>query len=285
MCKTQSSSFGVFCERNTCVCCHETFISQSDAIKCSRNESVGKICHKFVAGLFVSKSGSTMTLMRVHFLSCPICRFPKAFVVENAENDEDYPTNLAFKCLIFFKHIRQVITDGIPIVQKYLDSILKELCFCRKSLQNFLKSSNIGRLDENEFKGVKKFVKFCGMNIGAQSHSSLYLCKMTKLRRAIEYLGDVTGESFITEIQKLDPIGHTFDGARSLMLDLAVCVYKTVELRSSLASPSSSYSFPPGLSSLYLAVHPPLASRRTILTLLMTWVPQCQLVMVTQMPT
>ena len=87
---------------------------------------------------------------------------------------------------------------------------------------------------------------------------------MTELRHAMEYLGDVTGESFITEIQKLDPIGHTFDGARSLMLDLAVHVYKTVEHRSSPASPSSSYSFAPGLSSLYLAVHPPSASRRTI---------------------
>ena len=48
------------------------------------------------------------------------------------------------------------------------------------------------------------------------------------------------------------------------MLDLAVCVYKTVELRSSLTCASSSYSFAPGLSSLYLAVHPPSASRRTI---------------------
>ena len=134
---------------------------------------------------------------------------------------------------------------------------LKDLCFCRKSLEKLLKSSNIGRLDENEFNAVKTIVIFCGKNIGAQSYSSLYACKMTDLRRAMEYLGDVTGESFITEIEKLDPIGHTFDGARSLMLDLAVRVYKTVEHRSSPASPSSSYSFAPGLSSLYLAVHPP----------------------------
>jgi len=144
-----------FRERNTCVSCQEPFVSQSDAIKCSRNDCVGKIYHKFLAALFVSKSGATMALMRVHFVSCPVCRFPKAFVVENAENDEDYLTNLAFKRPIFFNHIRQVITDGIPIVQKYLDSILKELCCRRKSLQKFLKSANIGCLTENEFKGVQ----------------------------------------------------------------------------------------------------------------------------------
>ena len=76
-------------------------------------------------------------------------------MVENAENGEDYLTNPAFKRPIFFKHIRQVITDGIPIVQNYLNPILKDLCVCRKSLQKFLKSSNIGRLDENEFNAVK----------------------------------------------------------------------------------------------------------------------------------
>ena len=119
----------------------------------------GKICHKFLAALFVSKSGATMSLMRAHFVSCPVCRFVKAFVVENAEN-EDYLTNPAFKRPIFFKHIRLVITDGIPIVQKYLDSILKELCCRRKSLQKFLTSSNIGRLNENELKGVKKLLTF-----------------------------------------------------------------------------------------------------------------------------
>ena len=112
----------------------------------------------------------------------------------------------------------------------------------------------------------QKIVIFCGKNIGSQSYSSSYSCKMTKLRRAMamEYLGDVTGESFITEIQKLNPIGYTFDGARSLMLDVAVRVYQTVEQRSSPSAPSSSYSFAPGLSSLYLAVHPPLASHRTV---------------------
>ena len=51
---------------------------------------------------------------------------------------------------------------------------------------------------------------------------------MSELRRAMAYLGDVAGDAFITEKQKLYPIGHTFDGARSLMLDLVVRVYNTV---------------------------------------------------------
>ena len=246
-----------FRERDTCVSCHDLFGSQSDAIKCSRNDCVGKICHKCLACMFVSNVGSTMALMKVHFITCPVCRFTKAFVVEDAENGEDYLTNPAFKRPIFFKHIRQVISDGIPMVQKYLNDILKDLCSCRKSLEYLLKSANIGRLDAIEGKAVKQFVAFCGKNIGSQSYSSSYSGKMTELRRAMEFLGEATGESFITEIQKLNPIGHTFEGARSLMLDVAVRVYQTVEQRSSPAAPSSAYSFAQGLSSLYLAVHPP----------------------------
>ena len=253
-----------FCERDNCISCHELFISQSDAIKCSRNDCVGKICHKCLAGMFVSNIGSTMALMRVHFIQCPCCRFTKAFVVEDAENGEDYLVNPEFKQPIFFKHIRQVISDGIPMVQKYLNDILGDLCSCRMSLEYLLTSSNIGRLDEMEGKPVIQFVAFCGKNIGPQSYSSSYSVKMTELRRAMEFLHEATGESFITEVQKLDPIGYTFAGARSLMLDVAVRVYQTVEQRSSPSAPSSSYSFAPGLSSLYLALHPPLASRRTI---------------------
>ena len=246
-----------FRERNLCASCNEPFSSQSDAINCSRNRCVGKICHNCLACMFVSKGGSTMALMRVHFIQCPCCRFTKAFVVEDAENGEDYLVNPEFKQPIFFKHIRQVISDGIPMVQKYLNDILGDLCSCRKSLEYLLTSSNIGRLDEMEGKPVIQFVAFCGKNIGSQSYSSSYSGKMTELRRAMEYLGDATGESFILEIQKLNPIGYTFEGARSLMLDVAVRVYQTVEQRSSPSAPSSSYSFAPGLSSLYLAVHPP----------------------------
>ena len=93
--------------------------------------------------------------------------------------------------------MRQVITDGIPIVQNYLDFILKNLCLSRWTLQHFLKSLNIGRLNQTEFDGIKQFVQFCGTNTGAQSYSSLCSVKMSKLRRAIDYLGDVAGNAFL----------------------------------------------------------------------------------------
>jgi len=40
----------------------------------------------------------------------------KAFVVENAENGEDYTPNPEFKQTLFYKYIWQVITEGIPMV-------------------------------------------------------------------------------------------------------------------------------------------------------------------------
>ena len=93
---------------------------------------------------------------------------------------------------------------------------------------------------------------------------------MTDLRHIMLYLGITAGDAFLTEKIKIDPIGFTFDGAQSLMLDLVVRVYKTVEFRSTQCSPLSSYSsssayvFAPALSSLYLAMHPPMTSFMTI---------------------
>ena len=180
-----------------CISCQEKFDAQSDAIKCFRNECIGKICHKCLAGLFVSISRATIALIMSHFIPCPICRFAKSFVVKNAKNGEDYSTNSEFKQPIFYKHIRQVITDGIPMLQTYLDSILKKLCLSHENLQHFFKSLNIGCLNQPKFDGVKQFVHFCGTNIGAQSYSSLCSVKMSELRRAMDYLGDVAGNAFL----------------------------------------------------------------------------------------
>ena len=42
------------------------------------------------------------------------------------------------------------------------------------------------------------------------------------------YLAIEAGDDFSDEKSKLNPIGFTFDGARFLMLDLAVRIYKKV---------------------------------------------------------
>jgi len=118
----------------------------------------------------------------------------KAFVVVNTKN-EDYLTNPESKRPVFCKHSRQIITDGIPMLQKYLDPTLKKSYLCRQNLQNFLQRSNIGRLNQTELNGVKQFVHFCGTNIGAQSYSSLYSGKISELRRAMDYALHVRSHS------------------------------------------------------------------------------------------
>jgi len=171
----------------------------------------------------------------------------KAFVVENAENGEDYSTNPEFKQPLFYKYI-QVITEEIPMVQNYLDSILKKCCLNRVNLQAFLKSENMDGLSPAEFKDV----------------SSQYDVKITNLRRSMLYLAMEVGDAFVTEKSKIDRIGFIFDGARSLMLDLAVHMYKKLESRFTPFSSSSAYLFTPGLSSIYLTMYTPTASFQPI---------------------
>jgi len=128
------------------------------------------------------------------------------FVVEKAENGEDYSTNPEFTQPVFYKYIWQVITEGIPMVQNNLDSILQKLCLNRVKLQAFLKRATMGRLSPVEFKGVSDFDKFCQQNIGEQSFSSHYAIKTTDICRSMLYSAIEAGDAFVTEKSKIDPI-------------------------------------------------------------------------------
>jgi len=112
----------------------------------------------------------------------------KAFVVENKNDGDDVTTNHEFKIPLVHKYVWQVITNGIPIVQLYLNSILMKLRHICVDLYNFFKSLNMDRLSIDERKDVTELVKFIHENIGERAISLHYSVKMTDLRRSILHL-------------------------------------------------------------------------------------------------